>query len=489
MKLKDILLNVDVVSFKGDENLDCESITFDSRKVAGKSAIFICLKGENTDGHIYAKTAVKNGAKVVITEKQLGVSKNEIVVKSTRKALAQMAGNFYGNAHKDLKIIAITGTNGKTTTTYMIKRILETSGAKVGLIGTEGAFVRDQYFGVNLTTPDPMELHRLFKIMKDNGCEYCVMEASAHSLFHDKLFGLTFEVGIFSNFTQDHLDFFKTMENYAQAKMKLFEQNFCKIAVLNFDDELGKVIAKNCKIPVISYALDSPADCFAIDIAKNYFGSKFVLNLMDNISDAEINLPGRYNIYNALSAGAGTIALGVDIKQIVSGLKALNFVSGRFNSLPLSSGATAIIDFAHTPDGLKNILMAIKELKPKRLITIFGCGGNRDKGKRKQMGEIAENLSDFTILTSDNPRFENPELILSDIENGFKSDKFISVVSREKAIEIALNLARNGDVVAILGKGAEKYQDINGIKTPYSDIEAVKMLDEKIATIKSLAEV
>ena len=489
MKLRDVLLNVPVIKVKGDLELDCENITFDSRKVGGLNTIFVCLKGENTDGHLFALDAVKNGAKVIVCERELGVCDNEIVVESSRKTFALLASNFYGNAHKRLKMIAITGTNGKTTTTYMIKSILENFGAKVGLIGTEGAFVCGQYFSVNLTTPDPMELNRLFKIMYENGCEYCVMEASAHALYHDKLYGINFDVGIFSNFTQDHLDFFKNMDNYSRAKLKLFNENMCKIAVLNFDDELGREIADCSKIPVISYAIESPADCFVIDIAKNYFGSKFVLNLMDNISDCEINLPGKYNIYNALSAAAATIALGVDIKNIVRGLKALEFVSGRFNSIPLCSGAHAIIDFAHTPDGMKNILTAIKELNPKRLITVFGCGGNRDQGKREQMGAISESLSDFSILTSDNPRFENPELILSDIECGFLKDKFISVVNREKAIEIALNLARKGDIVAILGKGAEKYQDINGMKVPYCDIEIVKIIDEKIATIKSLAGV
>ena len=489
MKLRDVLLNVPVIKVKGDLELDCENITFDSRKVGGLNTIFVCLKGENTDGHLFALDAVKNGAKVIVCERELGVCDNEIIVESSRKTFALLASNFYGNAHKHLKMIAITGTNGKTTTTYMIKSILENFGAKVGLIGTEGAFVCGQYFSVNLTTPDPMELNRLFKIMYENGCEYCVMEASAHALYHDKLYGINFDVGIFSNFTQDHLDFFKNMDNYSRAKLKLFNENMCKIAVLNFDDELGREIADCSKIPVISYAIESPADCFVIDIAKNYFGSKFVLNLMDNISDCEINLPGKYNIYNALSAAAATIALGVDIKNIVRGLKALEFVSGRFNSIPLCSGAHAIIDFAHTPDGMKNILTAIKELNPKRLITVFGCGGNRDQGKREQMGAISESLSDFSILTSDNPRFENPELILSDIECGFLKDKFISVVNREKAIEIALNLARKGDIVAILGKGAEKYQDINGMKVPYCDIEIVKIIDEKIATIKSLAGV
>ena len=487
MKISKLLLNLNLnKTFKIECDDDIVDISFDSRKKFNKNGMFVCLKGENTDGHFFAEQAIKNGAKYVVCERELGVTKNEIIVKNTRVALAVLASNFYNNACKSLKIIAITGTNGKTTTTYLIKSILEAAGKKVGLIGTEGAFVNQQYFKVNLTTPDPLDLHKLFYTMQQNGCEYCVMEASAHSLYFDKLYGINFEVAIFSNLTQDHLDFFKTMENYAAAKLKLFSKFTSKLAVLNFDDSFIRKMANNLEIPYISFALESPADCFAIDIQKNCYTSSFVLNLNDEVFDVSINLPGKYNIQNALAAATCVSLLGIKKEQICEGLKNLKFVSGRFNPVPLYSGATAIIDFAHTPDGIKNILMAIRELKPKRLITVFGCGGNRDKTKRPQMAEISEKLSTFTIATSDNPRFENPELILDDIEKGFSTDRYIRVCDRAKAVEVALNLARRGDIVAILGKGAEEYQDINGVKARYSDYEVVKNFNNKLEGINNI---
>lgn len=490
MRLKDILLNVPLKeNFKGNANLDITDISFDSRKNfdGSQNAIFVCLRGENTDGHNFAKDAVNNGAKVVVCEHKLNVCKNEVVVESTRKALSLMASNFYSNPHKKMKMIAITGTNGKTTTTYMLKSILESAGYKVGLVGTEGAYIGKQFVSVNLTTPDPMDLQKVLSEMVAFGCDYCVMEASAHSIFYEKIYGINYDVSIFSNLTQDHLEFFKTMENYGNAKMKLFTKQYTKIAVTNLDDEWGMKI-ENGTLPTISYALNNPADCFAVNINKTFFGSKFVLNLMDNVFECEINLPGKFNIYNALAASSAAAALGIDCKYIAKGLRDLKGVSGRFNFLPLANGAYAVIDFAHTPDGIKNVLTAIKELNPKRLITVFGCGGNRDKGKRPLMGEISEQLSDFTIITSDNPRFENPELIIDDIERGMKSDKFVRIVDRSKAVEIAINLARKGDIVALLGKGVEKYQDINGVKVPYCDLDIAMQTNDKIAEILSKVE-
>lgn len=490
MKLKDILLNIPLKEkFDGDFNLNITSISFDSRNKYAESenAIFVCLVGENTDGHKFAADAIKNGAKVIVCERKLNVCKNEVVVNSTREALSLMASNFYSNPHKKMKMIAITGTNGKTTTTYMLKSILESAGHKVGLIGTEGAYIGKQFLPVNLTTPDPMDMQKLMAEMVEFGCEYCVMEASAHSIFHNKIYGIVYEVAIFSNLTQDHLEFFKTMENYGDVKMRLFSKKFTKVAVTNLDDEWGRKI-ESFGLPTISYALDNPADCFAIDIKNTFSGSKFVLNLMDNIIECKINLPGRFNIYNALAASSAAAALGIEGKFIAQGLADLKSVSGRFNFVKLANGASAVIDFAHTPDGIKNILTAIKELKPKRIITVFGCGGNRDKGKRPLMGQISEKLSDFTIITSDNPRFENPELIIDDVERGMTSDKFVSIVDRHKAVEIAINLARPGDAVAILGKGVEKYQDINGVKVPYCDLDVVNQTNDKIAAILAKVE-
>ena len=483
MKISKLLLNTCCKTEKFND-IEIDEISIDSKKIFKKeNAIYVCLKGENTDGHLFASEAVKNGAKAVLCEYPLGICENEFVVPSTRKALAVIASNLYDNPQEKLKMIAITGTNGKTTTTFMLKSILEAEGKSVGIIGTTGAYIKDKCLKVNLTTPDPVELNKILSAMVENGCEYCALEASAHSLFYDKLYGINFDAGIFSNLTQDHLDFFKNMENYKNAKKKLF--NMCKLVVSNVDDEMGKEIIKEAKVASVCYALNSPADCFAIDIVKKTFETKCVFNLFDDVLNVSINLPGEFNVYNALAAATTAKVLGISSDAIKVGLKNLKFVPGRFNTIKLLNGAYAVVDFAHTPDGIEKILTAIKDLKPKRLISVFGCGGNRDKDKRHKMGLIAEKLSDFVVITSDNPRFENPNLIMQDVVRDMKRENYVCVENRKKAVEIALSLSRKGDIVAILGKGGEEYQDINGVKSPYSDYDVVVNFNKKMATLIS----
>lgn len=480
MLIEKILEEVKVKKIIGQiENLEIENLTYDSKKINNNSAFF-CLKGENADGHNYADEAVANGAKAIISQKELQIKIPQIIVENTRKAFSICCKNFYGNPVKDLKLIAITGTNGKTTTSFLIKSILESAGKKVGLIGTQGAFIDKQYFETNLTTPDPQVLHKILKTMVDNNIEYVVMEASAHSLALDKLEGICFDVGVFTNFTQDHLDYFKTMESYKQSKLKLFNENFIKSAVLNFDDSMGLEISNNTSVPFISYGLNNPSDIFAINIRKKSTYSEYVVNLCDNIFNIKSNLLGEFNVYNSLAAAGATYQFGISCKDIKKGLEKLESVPGRFNTMKLYNDAIVIIDFAHTPDGVEKILTAIKQLPIKRLITIFGCGGNRDKGKRPQMGKIAEKLSDFVILTSDNPRFENPELILDDIESGMLSNKHIRFVDRREAINFAINFSKKGDAIAICGKGTEEYQDINGVKSPYNDFDVVIEKNEEM---------
>lgn len=482
MKLSEILLNI---KFETKCNLKTEiyEISVDSTQKHTQNAIFVCLKGENSNSHQFASEAAKNGAKFVVAEHSVGL-KNEIIVKNTREALSKICSNFYSNPAQKMKMIAITGTNGKSTTTYMIKSILQAAGKKVGLIGTEGSYINNEYLKSNLTTPDPLELFALLAKMVEFGCEYCVMEASAHALFYDKLAAITFDVAIFSNLTQDHLDFFETMENYEKAKLKLFNKNSAKLAVVNLDDKVGQRILKNCSLPVVSYAIDSPADCFAMDLKFDFLKSNFVLNLFDSVLNASINFPGKYNVYNALSAATTCAVLGIDVEHIARGLLNLQMVSGRFNVIKLFNGAFVVIDFAHTPDGIEKVLGAISQTKHGRIITIFGCAGNRDKTKRPQMAKMAEKYSCFTIVTSDNPRFENPDLIIEDVEKGFVKDNFVGVIDREKAIELAINLSRPGDIIAILGKGAEEYQDINGIKVPYNDEKTVNEFNNKMLKLK-----
>lgn len=478
MNLENLIKNLEAKVI-GETNLDILDITYNSKKVK-KGSLFVCLCGENSDGHDFAKDAEKNGAAAILCEKQVQVNIPQIVVSSTRKALSKVFSCFYDNPQNKLKIIGLTGTNGKTTTSFLIKSILEESGKKVGLIGTQGAFIGKQFFQTGLTTPDPQFLFKLLKQMVDFGVEYVVMEVSAHALSLDKTEGIVFEVGVLTNLTQDHLDFFKTMENYKRAKFKLFEGNKIKSAVLNFDDEFGRKLAETITVPFLSYSLNNPSDVFAAKIGNKNGKNKFIVNILDNVFDVESNLIGEFNIYNSLAAASVAAMLGCSTKQIKNGLEKLFGVEGRLNRFNLSNGAVAFIDFAHTPDGIEKALNAIRELKFKQIITVFGCSGNRDKDKRHKMGQIAEKLSDYVVLTTDNPRFENPELILDDIEIGMEKTAHTRFVSREQAIEFALTLAKKGDCVAILGKGAETYQDINGVNVPYSDFEVVKNFNENL---------
>lgn len=478
MNLENLIKNLEAKVI-GETNLDILDITYNSKKVK-KGSLFVCLCGENSDGHDFAKDAEKNGAAAILCEKQVQVNIPQIVVSSTRKALSKVFSCFYDNPQNKLKIIGLTGTNGKTTTSFLIKSILEESGKKVGLIGTQGAFIGKQFFQTGLTTPDPQFLFKLLKQMVDFGVEYVVMEVSAHALSLDKTEGIVFEVGVLTNLTQDHLDFFKTMENYKHAKLKLFERNKIKSAVLNFDDEFGRELGKTIDVPFLSYSLNNPSDVFAAKIGNKNGKNKFIVNILDNVFDVESNLIGEFNIYNSLAAASVAAMLGCSTKQIKNGLEKLFGVEGRLNRFNLSNGVVAFIDFAHTPDGIEKALNAIRELKFKQIITVFGCSGNRDKDKRHKMGQIAEKLSDYVVLTTDNPRFENPELILDDIEIGMEKTAHTRFVSREQAIEFALTLAKKGDCVAILGKGAETYQDINAIHVPYNDFEVVKNFDDNL---------
>ena len=478
MNLENLIKNLEAKVI-GETNLDILDITYNSKKVK-KGSLFVCLCGENSDGHDFAKDAERNGAAAILCEKQVQVNIPQIIVSSTRKALSKVFSCFYDNPQNKLKIIGLTGTNGKTTTSFLIKSILEESGKKVGLIGTQGAFIGKQFFQTGLTTPDPQLLFKLLKQMVDFGVEYVVMEVSAHALALDKTEGIVFEVGVLTNLTQDHLDFFKTMENYKRAKFKLFEGNKIKSAVLNFDDEFGRKLAETITVPFLSYSLNNPSDVFAAKIGNKNGKNKFIVNILDNVFDVESNLIGEFNIYNSLAAASVAAMLGCSTKQIKNGLERLLGVEGRLNRFNLSNGVVAFIDFAHTPDGIEKALNAIRELKFKQIITVFGCSGNRDKDKRHKMGQIAEKLSDYVVLTTDNPRFENPELILDDIEIGMEKTAHTRFVSREQAIEFALTLAKKGDCVAILGKGAETYQDINGVNVPYSDFEVVKNFNENL---------
>ena len=479
MELKKLIENLNCKT-TGNLDIEIENITTNSKNTT-KNSMFICLVGENADGHNYAKDAEKNGATVIVCERKLeNVFVTQIIVENTRKAYSQIFSNFYFNPQNWLKTIAITGTNGKTTTSFLIKSILEGAGKRVGLIGTQGVFFGNQFFETGLTTPDPEVLFKTLREMVDSGIEYVVMEASAHALELEKTEGIVFDVGVFTNFTQDHLDFFKTMENYKQAKLKLFNYGKIKSAVLNFDDGVGLEISEKINVPFVSYGIYNPSDIFAVEIERKTIKTEYVVNLLDNVFKVESNLFGEFNVYNSLAACGAMAILGFSENEIKRGLESLVSVPGRFNSFRLYNGATAVIDFAHTPDGLEQILKTLKQMPFNRIITVFGCAGNRDKGKRSQMGKIAEMFSDFVVITSDNPCYENPNLIIDDIEHGMKKTAHTSFVDRTSAVYHAIEISQKGDVIAILGKGAETYQDINGIKAPYNDFETVNRKNEEL---------
>lgn len=477
MKLEKIINGVETVRVIGDVSVEITDVTSDSNTVT-RGGLFICIKGRDYDGAAFVRQAENYGAAAIVIEKPIETALVQVVVKSARKAMSVIAANYYGRACERLKLIGVTGTNGKTTTTHFITSILACAGIKCGLIGTLGSFYAGKYTEAKLTTPDPLELHKTLKEMEEAGVDTVVTEISAHAAYLDKLYGLKFEAAVFTNFSQDHLDFFEDMENYRNAKIKFFDENYCKYAVINVDDETGRILSN--RENAITYGIENPADVFAIDVKRVRDGQRFVINLFDCIYSVELNLSGKFNVYNALAAATACALCGVKPKKAVEGLENLKGVNGRMEKI-YDGGYSVYLDYAHTPDGLKNALSALKPIAEKRLICVFGCGGNRDEKKRALMGEISGEYADFTVITSDNPRYEDPMDIIYEIEKGVlrKTKKYVAVQERTEGIAYALDYAEKGDVVLIAGKGGEKYQEVFGIKRLYNDKDTVKEITEK----------
>ena len=466
------------VVYEGDWERDIETLVWDSRERI-RNGLFFCLTGGVKDGHEFAEEAIRNGAVVLVVERILKVSVPQILVEDTREALALYASAFYGNPSENLKIIAITGTNGKTTTAHMLASILHSAGKKVGVIGTLGVRYLGNYLSSELTTPDPVFLHKILAKMWLDGVEYVVMEASAHALYYRKMAGIKFSACIFTNFTQDHLDFFKTMASYKEAKSRLFSSACCPISVINGDDETGRALgemreenqAKN-----IYYGLYTPSDAFAIITDENLKGIRCIFNVNDAIARISLSFIGRHNVYNALASVTCAVALGISMEDCVQGINCLRGVDGRLERIGSINGADIFVDFAHTPDGLEKSLSSLKAHASGRLICLFGCGGNRDKGKRPLMGAVAAKKCAFSVLTSDNPRYEDPLDIIADIEKGYRrySSKYVVVPDRTKALEYAIGYLREGDILLVAGKGGERYQEIMGIKYPLYDNDIIE---------------
>ena len=471
MNLYEIISNIKFLGIKNYRELNIDALTCNSTEHLTDS-IYFCLKGTKQDGHNYAVEAVKNGAICLVVEKYLDLPVTQILVENARSTMSYISGMFYGIDKSNIKFIGVTGTNGKTTTTFLIREILTRLGKKVGLIGTEGIYINSLLLPAMLTTPDPINLHKVISDMQNNSCEYCVMEVSAHAIALNKIDSLDYEVVALSNITKDHLDFFLTMENYVKTKANLFSSKHSKQGVINIDAKYCKEIAKKSDIDILSYGKEG--ELKIAGIAPNIRGTKFKIEYKGKTYSVNSNLIGEHNVYNLVMAIGCLLQLDFNISEILQVIKDTEFVvPGRFNMLKIPANFNVVIDYAHTPDGIKNILNAIKTLGANRVITVFGCGGNRDRTKRNEMGEVASSLSEYVIVTSDNPRDENPELIIDDIVTGLENKNIIRITDRKSAIEYALSIAKENDIVAILGKGAEMYQEIKGVKHHYSDYEVV----------------
>ncbi|GAA0075919.1 UDP-N-acetylmuramoyl-L-alanyl-D-glutamate--2,6-diaminopimelate ligase [Clostridium sp. CTA-5] len=484
MNLKDILKGINYKVIQGSLDKEIVSINYDSRKVE-KSDLFVCVKGFATDGHKYVQNALENGAKAIIIQDDIEVSdKNIVVIKvdDSRKALAIMAGNYYDNPSKKMKMIGITGTNGKTTTAFMIKSILEANGKKVGLIGTIANYIGKERIDTERTTPESLELQELFNNMVSKGVEYCVMEVSSHSLELDRVYGIDFEVGIFTNLTRDHLDFHKTFENYYKAKFKLFKRSL--IRIVNIDDDYGKQVVSDLTNlnanNIYDYSIKEDSYFKAYDEKMGSKNIKFKINLSES-EEFILSIPGEYNIYNALGAIGACYKLNIPVADIKEGINKV-IVPGRCERAAIEYDLPydIIIDYAHTPDGLENILKTARGFTEGRLIAVFGCGGDRDKVKRPQMGKIGTGIADISIITSDNPRSEEPMQIIKDIEAGIDRDNYIVIENRKEAIKRAIEMAKENDVIVIAGKGHETYQILKDKTIHFDEREVVKeILDHK----------
>ena len=478
MTLSQLLSDVEIVSVQGNIDVKISGIAFDSREVK-PGDVFVCIKGYNVDGHDYAEKALEKGAVAIIAEKEIsGTAATTVVVKNTRYALSYAAAEFYDHPYKKFKLFGVTGTNGKTTTTYLVKSVLENCGHQVGLIGTNQNMIGNEVIPSRHTTPDSLELMQLFDRMAKEGVTAVVMEVSSHSLALDRVASCRFDIGAFTNVTQDHLDFHETMDNYIDAKAILFKK--CGVGVFNIDDEAYEKLSGGCSCDVMTYSAKKKADLWAQNIEYRATGVEFDLNYKDDCERVSLAIPGGFSVYNALTAAGCCLAAGLSLKEIADGLKTAKGVKGRIEVVQTNTDYTVIIDYAHTPDGLLNILNAIRGFAKGRIVTLFGCGGDRDKTKRPQMGKIAGQLSDFCIVTSDNPRSEEPGAIIEDILVGMRETdcRYAVVENRFEAIEFALDNAKPDDIILLAGKGHEPYQILKDRTIVFDEREIVlKLID------------
>lgn len=473
---------------QGKTDFLIETLAHDSRKVV-PGTLFVCLSGVKTDGHQHIAEAYKQGATAVLVEKEMenipeGLT--VITVADTKKAIRQITPYFFDYPSHKLRMIGVTGTNGKTTTTYLLKSILQEAGFKVGVIGTIQNSIGERILPTKNTTPDVIDLQKLLAEMVENKVDYVVMEVSSHALELERVAGCEFDVGIFTNLTRDHLDFHVTFENYLSAKTKLFQslssEGNCKkgkTAIINGDDEAGDFILQRTQCKTMTYGIDADADLKAKDVTVRATGTQFEIKSSFGIMPLQLTITGRFNVYNVLSAVGAALAEGIDSEMIKIALEKFKSVPGRFELVHGGQSFSIIVDYAHTPDGLENILKTAQQIAKKKIIVVFGCGGDRDRTKRPIMGGIAAKYGDIVIATSDNPRSEDPEFILGEIEVGIKASLtegkvYEKIIDRRQAIGRALHMAEIDDIVIIAGKGHEDYQILKDRTISFDDKEVAK---------------
>jgi len=488
MRLVSILKGIDIKKIYGDIRIEISDISIDSRKVKN-GFLFVAIDGFKLDGHRFACDAVKKGAAAVISQKKLDLSPGtiQVIVKDTRAALPQVSANFFGNPSRSLKIIGITGTNGKTTTCYLINSILKSSGFKTSIISTFKSYIDEKEVCMERTTPESLDLHRFFAESLRDDVKYVCMEVSSHSIDLHRVDHIDFDHFVFTNLSQDHLDYHGTIDEYFKVKSRLFDPSCRKIfggrsAVINLDDDFGKKLYEMTDLDKVSYSIkDRSADIRASGMKSTIKGISMVLK-RKNKKDMEIrsSLCGVFNIYNILAAISTGFEIGIGRSHILAGPESMKGFGGRFEKIDYGSGPTVIVDYAHTPDGLENVLKTAKDILGRggRLLAVFGCGGDRDKKKRKLMGAVSARIADFTIVTSDNPRSERPGDIIMMIEEGLKSEgskSYMTIADRKEAIHYAMDIAGEADIILVAGKGHEDYQEFeNGRRIHLYDPEIVK---------------
>lgn len=463
-----------LVPYKGD-NPEITAIHNDSRLVEPGS-LFICIKGHTVDGHDFAQTAVEKGAAAILAEREMQLDVPVIIVKDTYRAMAVLADAFYGQPSHKLHLIGITGTNGKTTTSHLIEKIFSDAGQKTGLIGTMYTKIGDETFETKNTTPESLMLQKTFKQMIDSGVETAVMEVSSHALVYGRVHGCDYNVAVFTNLTQDHLDYHKTMDEYRRAKSLLFSQlgnTFShekpKFAVLNADDPVSREYIQSTAAHVVTYGIDQPADIKAANLKIAANGTVFDLITPYGVEKISMKLIGKFSVYNVLASIGACLVSDIPLKQIIKSIEEVEGVPGRFELVNAGQDFAVIVDYAHTPDSLENVLKTIKQFAERNIYVVVGCGGDRDRTKRPLMAKIACQYATHPIFTSDNPRSEDPLKIIRDMEEGVKGKQYKSIVDRKEAIYYAINNAQKGDVILIAGKGHETYQQIGSEVFDFDD--------------------